>query len=140
LITKPVLIDTGPLVAILYEREQHHRRCVEQARDLPETLYTCWPVVAEAAYLLRPSRKGVSTLLSEIDRGRLIVLPLDVADVRPVQTILERYAEQQLDLADACLLHLAEREGMRYVFTLDLRHFAILRTSSGETLELLPAQ
>ena len=140
MITKPVLVDTGPLVALLYEKEQHHKRCVEQAKDLPETLRTCWPVITEAAYLLRPSRNGVATLLSEIDQGCLEILSLSADDVRPVQAILKRYEDQRLDLADACLMHLAEREGMRYIFTLDRRHFTVLRTSTGEALELLPAQ
>ncbi len=134
MITKPVLVDTGPLVALLYEREQHHMRCVEQAKEFPETLSTCWPVITEAAYLLRPSRDGVATLLSEIDQGRLEILPLSAGDVRPVQAILDRFHDQHLDFADACLMHLAEREGMRHIFTLDHRHFSVLRTSAGEAL------
>jgi predicted nucleic acid-binding protein len=133
------LIDTGPLVALLYEREQYHERCVEQAKDLPETLYTCWPVITEAAYLLRASLAGVVKLLAEVEYGRLAILPLYTEDMRPVHTILERYADQRLDLADACLIHLAEREGMRHIFTLDRRHFSVLRTTAGEALELLPA-
>lgn len=68
MIASPVLINTGSLVAILYEREEHPERCVEQSKELPETLFTCWPVIAEAAYLLRSSLEGVSTMLSRIEK------------------------------------------------------------------------
>ncbi len=53
MITTPVLVDAGPLVALLSAADQHHQRCVEQAKELVHSAYTCWPVVTEAAYLLR---------------------------------------------------------------------------------------
>jgi predicted nucleic acid-binding protein len=137
LIAETVLVDAGPLVAILYERELRHRQCVETARDLPEVLFTCWPVITEAAYLLRSSWQGVSTLLAEVERRRLEILPLTAADVAPIAAILARFHDQGFDFADACLMHLAERERIERVFTLDRRHFSVFRTSNGDALTLL---
>jgi predicted nucleic acid-binding protein len=71
--------------------------------------------------------------------GELRLLQLDAADVDRISAILTQYADQDLDLADATLMHLAEREGMETVFTVDYRHFAIYRTSQGKRLSLVPA-
>jgi uncharacterized protein len=137
-ITKPVLIDTGPLVAMLYEREHQHAACVEAAKQLPETLLTCWPVITEAAYLLRGSPKGVQTLLSRIEARRLEILPITADDAISIADILRRYHDQGFDFADVCLMHLTEREQIEYVFTLDHRHFSVFRRMRGQPLTLLP--
>ena len=52
--TSRVLIDTGPIVALLRRRDSQHSVCDSVAEELPLPAYTCWPVITEAAYLLRP--------------------------------------------------------------------------------------
>lgn len=62
-----VLIDTGPLVAIVSARDASHRTCVEQLQELTPSLYTCWPVLTEAAWLLRRYPGAIRQLLSICD-------------------------------------------------------------------------
>jgi len=45
----PVLIDTGPIVAILDASDEHHRSCVEHLHHIEAPILTCLPVVTEAA-------------------------------------------------------------------------------------------
>jgi predicted nucleic acid-binding protein len=66
------------------------------------------------------------------------LLPLDAADLEPIDRLLAKYQNLCLDLADAALMYLAEREAIRHVFTLDRRDFSLFRTNSGIALELLP--
>ena len=66
-----VLLDTGPLVAILSERDEHHDECVEQLRQLTPPLLTCWPVITEAAWLLRLDVTAVQRMLAGFDVGLL---------------------------------------------------------------------
>ncbi|MDC0936890.1 PIN domain-containing protein [Pirellulales bacterium] len=133
-----ILIDTGPLVAILDADDPAHAKCVEAFRTLPAPNYTCWPVLTEACYLLRRFPKAVALLLDEVSEGELIALPLEPRDISEIREVFEIYHDQHVDLADACLVHLANRERIHQVFTLDRRHFSVFRTSKGEVLDILP--
>lgn len=137
--TAKVLVDAGPLVAMRNEREAVHRRCVELLKTLPAPLYTCWPVLTEAVYLLQESgyRNQARELLASTTTGFLGILPLDYGDVPGVNAILEKYDDQRFQLADAALMHLAEREGIGQIFTLDRRDFSVFRLASGRVLTIV---
>jgi predicted nucleic acid-binding protein len=134
-----VLLDTGPLVAILSDRDSNHRRCVEELKRLRVPLLTCWPVLTEAAWLLRERPELVLKLLGLPGTDLLRLLPLDESDAPAIGTLLKKYRALGLQLADAALLHLAHREEIESVFTLDVRDFSVLRTQSKHRLRLLPA-
>lgn len=136
--SKGVLVDTGPLVATANERDPYHDVCVAQAQELRGPFFTCWPAITEAAYLLRDRPARVQTLLAKICRATLHVLPLEADDMESVADILKRYGDQDFDFADATLMHLAVRESIQTVFTMDQRHFAVYRTPTGRSLSIRP--
>lgn len=133
-----VLIDTGPLVAIFSSRDAHHQSCVEELRRLAPPLLTCWPVMIEAAWLLRHHWPSGQRLLESFAAGWLRLLPLSEADAAGLAKILKRYRKLGAQLADAALVHLAEREQLETVFTLDRRDFSVYRLSGNRSLHLLP--
>jgi len=100
--------------------------------------YTCWPVLTEASYLLRRFPGAVASFLDEIEGGDLIALPIGPSDVQGIRQTIQTYSDQQVGLADACLLQLANREGVDQVFTLDERHFSVFRNTKGQALQILP--
>jgi uncharacterized protein len=110
------LVDTGPLVAILARDDQFHDACVEALDTLSCPLYTCWPVLAEAAWLLRSHPDAIQRLLSSLTGAFLRLLPLDETDASAVAGIMERYRRLKPQLADATLIHLAERDGIDTIF------------------------
>jgi hypothetical protein len=133
-----VLADTGPIVAILSRRDQYHRTCVEALRDLPGPLFTCWPVITEAAWLLRRDSNAVQQMLNSLDSGFLELLPLTTADANPIASMLKKYRDIRIQLADAALVHLAARDGLDTIFTLDQRDFSVYRLPRGKSFRVLP--
>lgn len=134
-----VLVDTGPLIAIYNQNDPQHEVCRDLLNSVPfGKAYTCLPVLTEAAYMLRRRAKQRDDLLQSVVAGDLILLRLQATDLQPVQDIFAKYNDQDIDFADACLLHLADRESIADVLTLDRRHFGMFRRLRGKPLRLLP--
>lgn len=133
-----VLIDTGPIVAILSADDEHHGRCTEALAALMPPLFTCWPVVTEAAWLLRGRPDAVQKMFGAFPGGLFSLLPLGAEDVPAIAGLMRRHRSAGLQLADAALVHLAEREGIRRVFTIDRRDFSIIRLRRNRTLTIIP--
>jgi predicted nucleic acid-binding protein len=135
---KRVLVDTGPLVAILSSTDQHHEICVETLRHLPGPLLSCWPVMTEAAWLLRAYPRAVQQLLRSADSGFLELLPLAGAEAKAIAEVMKSYADIQPQLADAALVYLADREGIDTIFTLDRRDFSVHRSAGKRPFRIVP--
>jgi uncharacterized protein len=133
-----VLVDTGPLVALLRRSDSQHESCVAQARSLPFPFLTSWPVVTEAAWLLRETTDGVDALLGQIEQELIHPLELDAATAGWLRAFMDKYSDLRPDFADASLCYLAEREGISSIFTLDRRDFTVYRTSENRPFHLLP--
>lgn len=131
-----VLVDTGPLVAMASKRDAHYAACTNQLREIAPPLLTCWPVLTEAAWLLRRYPAAIIRLLASFESGFLSLLPLEERSLPWISGFLRRYTQAQL--ADACLVYLAEREGIGTIFTLDRRDFSVYRLSRQRALTLVP--
>ena len=135
---EPVIIDAGPLVAILNRRDSQHDRCYQQSLELAPPFFTTWPVVAEAAWMLRQTAGGVSELLRMISAGLLDCYPLDGDSALWMDAFLKKYADQRAQLADASVMYVAEQENVSVIFTLDRRDFSVYRRSDNLALSILP--
>ena len=80
----------------------------------------------------------VAKLLEACHDGIYTLLSIDESDVPEIGRTLPKYGDQQIDLADACLVHLANREGIDAVMTIDRRHFSLFRTTDGQAFSLYP--
>lgn len=76
-----VLVDTGPLVALLSETDQYHQTCVAAAKSIRGPLYTTWPVFTETTYLLRRRLEAVLRLLELMRDGELTIVELTGDDL-----------------------------------------------------------
>ena|SRR5947199_1040546 len=122
-----ILVDAGPLVAFVDADDQHHTKCVAALRGLQESLATLWPPLTEAMYLLSDLPKAQDALCEMIHRGALQLLSLDSTDIPRIRELMRKYANRPIDFADAALIRVAEREGLRKIFTVDRRDFSVYR-------------
>lgn len=140
-IDEAVLIDTGPFVAYMNQADAEHDACVEVFRALPlGKASTCWPVLTEAAYLMRArlNLPDPSPLLDLVRNNELELSVIQRRDIEPIQNVFKRFHGQEVDLADAALLALAERENITTIFTTDRRDFRVYRRLDGTPFRLLP--
>jgi uncharacterized protein len=133
-----ILVDAGPLVALVDADDQHHKQCIAALKDVREPLATVWPALTEAIYLLADFPRAGDALWEMLVRDALQLLPLDVSDAPEIRELMQKYADRPMDLADAALIRVAEREGIRKIFTLDREGFAVYRLHGRIKPTLLP--
>jgi predicted nucleic acid-binding protein len=135
-----ILVDTGPLVALIHQDDNEHRICKETFLTFSEPLGTVWPVLTEALYLLNFSWEAQNALWEMIQAGAVEILPLGTDDVGRMRDLMRKYRDLPMDLADAALVRVAERERLRRIFTLDRRDFQIYRPSRIGRFAVLPSR
>jgi uncharacterized protein len=135
-----ILVDTGPLVAVLDRSDPDHVTCRETLRSLSDLMVTVWPVVTEAMYLLRAYWPAQDALWEMIEMGAVGILPLGIDDVPRMKDLMRKYRDLPMDLADAALVRVAERERLRRIFTLDRRDFQIYRPSRIGRFAIFPSR
>ncbi|HEX5472254.1 MAG TPA: hypothetical protein VFW73_10220 [Lacipirellulaceae bacterium] len=102
-------------------------------------LWTCWPVISEAVFLLGGRTDRIQSLLKMFTSGAIQCKSLGTErEVTPwLVRFYDRFSEHAPDLADAALVYLAERDSFAKVFTLDLHDFTIYRTFDNRALEIV---
>jgi len=134
-----ILIDTGPLVAILNRDDPNHARCVETGNHLPPgPVITTWPCFTEAMYLV--FRAGGYPAQAELWKLRstrkLILHDLAEAETNRMAEMMAKYSDLPMDLADASVIAAAEVLGTRRVFTLD-KDFFVYRFADGSAVDVI---
>lgn len=131
-----VIVDTGPLVALLVRTDDHHRWVVDRLRELRPPFVTCEPVLAEVAHLVRRARQGlerfVDLLMSDLLRVEFEVMEERAALGR----LLRKYSDRPMSLADACLVRLAELNDGASVLTIDA-DFSVYRKHGRRTIPII---
>ncbi|MCC6129865.1 MAG: PIN domain-containing protein [Acidobacteria bacterium] len=133
-----ILTDAGPLVALISADDRNHAACIDALRAFREPMLTVWPAFTEAMYLLGTWPPAQEALWEFVSSGALSFAALDVADAPRMRALMRKYRDLPMDLADAAIVRVAEREGIRRVFTLDRRDFSVYRPLRTGKLEVVP--
>ncbi len=131
-----VLLDTGPLMAWLCSDEQWHTWTAEQFERLHPPFVTCEPVLTEACFLYAREGGDPASLIAKVTTG-FLKIGLEVStEAAALETLMKRYADTPMSLADACLVRLSELRRDCRVFTLD-RDFKHYRRFGRSVIPLL---
>ena len=133
---RDVVVDAGPLVALIDHRDRWHGWVCSQFAEIIPPLQTCEAVLAEACFVARRLPAGVPAVLGLFEQG---VCTLGFAlspNFERVSACVQRYANVPMSLADACLVRMSEIVPRCVVMTLD-RDFRIYRRHKRETIPLL---
>lgn len=123
-----VLVDTGPIIALLNRRDRWHQRSVAFFDGFSGIALTTWTVLAECWHLLPEHRRD--SLLRWLEDGGVRIAHVPETELRRLHALIARYRDRPMDLADATLVWLAERERVLDIVTVD-RGFDVYRTTSG---------
>ena len=117
--TTRILVDTGPLVALLHKEDRLHQWAKAQFALCHPPLWTCEAVLVEASHLLRRLPNGRQAPLRLVAAGLLLVDYAAAAEAAEVCALMDKYASVPMALADACLLRMLERSGGAAILTAD---------------------
>jgi predicted nucleic acid-binding protein len=134
---RDVLLDTGPLVAVLDRGDPLHAACVDLWHDIADRCITTEAVVTEATHLI--GRAGGSPLpLELLLAAHIPIVSIESAGHEHAVRLMRRYGTLPMDYTDATLVILADAVRLNKVFTLDWKGFSLYRRGNGEAFTILP--
>lgn len=132
-----LLVDAGPLIALLHRDDQHHGWAKESASSLPTRWHTCEAVVVEAYFKLSRVPGGTEKLRAMLAKEDLFSLEWHLSHHRkPILGLLAKYHDLPASVADVCLVRMAETAASPVIWTTD-RHFSVYRIHGNRKVSLL---
>src|SRR5712692_8828228 len=132
------LADTGALLACLDRSDSWHERCRDAFGQFRLPLSTSSAVLTELFHLVGDNPREVELAWAFIRSGALTVLPISDRDLPDIEALMRKYRDRPMDFADGTLVHLAQRESVSTVFTIDHNDFETYRVGGRKRLRILP--
>lgn len=131
-----LLIDTGPMVALLDRSDAHHPWAAEQFSHLTIPPTTCEGVIAEATHLLQDAGVKPWGVLELISR-EIILVRFDLeSNLHRVLSLMKKYSDTPMDFVDACLVAMTETKKDCKLITID-SDFRIYRRFERQAIPLI---
>ena len=132
-----VLLDTGPLVAFLSQDDALHSKAVELFANCAPPFRCCEAVLAEACFLMKKVDRGGPAEVMALGRKGVYETPLRIDEqAEKIETLLKKYRNRPISLADACLIRTAEIFSEPRILTFD-SDFRIYRWAGKRTFDVL---
>lgn len=133
------LCDAGPLVALIDSEDKNHQACVAVLPILSSPLLTTWPCLTEAMYLVgrHGGYRDQEKLWQLVEAGTVAVHSTSDAEQRRMRTLMQKYQNVPMDMADASIVAAAEALGLSQVFTTDT-DFYVYRIGDKKPFEVVP--
>jgi hypothetical protein len=135
-----LVLDTGPIVALLDAADPEHDRCVAMVEALDEALVVPVPVLVEVDYWVRKlyGEKAWTSFVEDVASGAYRLHGLGEDELTRAAELERTYESLGLGLVDAAVIVTCEQLAETKVATLDRRDFSVVRPRHCERLRLLP--
>lgn len=133
-----VLLDTGPLVALLNADDRDHASCRRWFEGFEGVLLTTEAVLTEATHLLARDPAAQQAAVAFFERRAAVLVPMTLPALRRARELMGRFSDVPMDFADATLVTLSEELDVLDVATLDRRGFGAYRGARGKAFRIVP--
>jgi predicted nucleic acid-binding protein len=132
------LIDTGAILALLDRTDRWHRICSDAFLQLRLPLVTSEAVLTELFHVLGDTRREMEAAWKFLRSGALVLAAIEDSELQQVRALTSRYWDRPMDFAHATLVHLAKRESLSTIFTVDYADFETYRIHGRRRFRVLP--
>jgi predicted nucleic acid-binding protein len=133
------LIDTGAILALLDRNDRWHRVCTDAFRQLRLPLLTSTAVVTELFHLAGRTRREMEAAWALLRSGAIVLATISDAELPELHALMSRYWDRPMDFADATLVHLARRESLSTILTVDRSDFETYRIEGKRKFRIVPS-
>jgi predicted nucleic acid-binding protein len=129
-----VIADTGFWLALANHRDRYHSVAKAWLDTANDGLVTTWPVVTECCHMLltRLGTHAQNAFVASLRQGACELFAVEPGHLHRVESLMSRYADLPMDLADASLVILAEHLGHGRILSTDERDFRTYRWKRHE--------
>lgn len=137
--TACALIDTGAILALLDRSNRWHKICVQEFQRLRLPLATSEAVLTELFHLVGDSPHEMEAAWRLLESGAVVLARIENAELPYIHLLMTRYADRPMDFADATPVHLAKREGLSTILSVDHSDFDTYRIEGRRRFHVLPS-
>lgn len=134
------LIDTGAILALLDRSDEWHEPCVEAYSNHRLPWLTTEAVLTEVLHLVLRNLHDDRGVWRLFRSGAIQMSPIANEELPQIQTLIDDYADRPMDFADATLVHLAARERLSTILTVDRDDFETYRLPGRKKFTILPSR
>lgn len=132
------LIDTGAILAIVDAADIWHSACLEALQSVRIPLLTTEAVLTETFHLTGKNPHKIEKTWRFVRSGALTIRPIQDSDLLDLHALMAQHADRPMDFADATLVHLAARERLSVILTIDHDDFETYRLPGRKKFTVLP--
>lgn len=127
------LIDSGPLIALFDKNDNYHARVLSFLKNFKGKLITSWAVITEVSHMLDFNLQVQIDFLKWIELGGIEIYEVSQNEIAQIRIMMEKYLDIPMDLADATLMYIANKENIKNIVSID-SDFDIYRTLKKQNL------
>jgi len=130
------ILDAGPLIALFDASDQNHKKVLNFFKSYIGKLYTTWPVITEAMHFLNYNPLVQSDFLQWLQLDYISIADQNKSNLEDIRSLILKYKNAPMDLADASLVLLSEQLGIQNIITLD-SDYAVYRIKKRSFINLM---